>query len=410
MSRFFRVVVAIGIAVSLSAGLLGVTCTNTSISRVDHVAVTLNTDLSGLKVSAVFPTTNTSTMSGVFEVKEYGSIFVSPYSAAAPLEFGFDLKSTLFSDTEYGALTPKDTIANGMPTANGKKMVEFASADTYTKVSLYGQLDIQNQEWMGATGIFPAAIDSNFPAGLLLTQWYKLDETGQPQIIVFLMGPKLNTDGSVGTPGHMSLFANAKELLASGQEPGVAVSYKKAKEFYTLPPSVTPTPTPTPTPTATPTPNPATPTPTPSPEDAIAPSEISWIDSASAKPGEWPITAKITSYSITSSKITMVREPMDNWPQVQLEGWSKPSVGNWWIIAKCNDGKWYAATMEWLGVGKTVMTNPGFDGGDDIHGCIGREWRPRSGETAYLMLSTHARSGVYNNNKQRSNIVKVSMP
>lgn len=144
------------------------------------------------------------------------------------------------------------------------------------------------------------------------------------------------------------------------------------------------------------------------PVDAIDPRSVVW-DEPAGDVGSWPVTAQITHASVTAKKIVVMRQPMDNWPWVQKPDWDKPSVGNWWAIALCDDGKFHAATTEWLGVGKTEMDTPKFDGGDDIHGPLGR-WRPVSGEEFFLMQSTHARSGVIGDNCQRTQIVAVRWP
>jgi hypothetical protein len=141
--------------------------------------------------------------------------------------------------------------------------------------------------------------------------------------------------------------------------------------------------------------------------DDLDPSLVSW-DEPAGDVGAWPITAKVVSGSITADRLTIVRDPPDSWPHVQEEGWSKPSVGNYWVIGFV-DGRWHAATVDWAGVGKTGMETPCFCGADAIHGPLGT-WRPVKGETAYLMMSTHARNGVINNNKQRTNIYKITMP
>jgi hypothetical protein len=156
-----------------------------------------------------------------------------------------------------------------------------------------------------------------------------------------------------------------------------------------------------------------TPAPAPTPGggagiDQLDPNLVSW-DEPAGNVGAWKITSKIVSASMTHERYSIVRDPMNNWPAYQEEGWSKPSIGNWWVIGKCSDGRWHAATVDWLGVGKTSMEAPYFNGNDDIHGLLAT-WRPRSGEVAYAMQSTHARSGVLHNNRQRTNIYKIIMP
>lgn len=142
-------------------------------------------------------------------------------------------------------------------------------------------------------------------------------------------------------------------------------------------------------------------------EDELDPSLVSW-DSPAGDVGAWEITSTILSADITAERIRIVRSPSDNWPPNSS---SKPSVGNWWIIGYLkSDGRWHAATIDWLGVGRTEMKTPKWDGNGDLNSEL-EDWRPVSGETAYLMQSTHARAGIeIAGNKQRTNIVKVTMP
>ena len=139
--------------------------------------------------------------------------------------------------------------------------------------------------------------------------------------------------------------------------------------------------------------------------DELDPSLVTW-DCPAGDVGKWGINSKITAYSISKDTISIQRNPDDNWP---TNSSSKPSVGNWWIIGKYN-GAWYGATVDWIGVGRTETGTPGWDGNDGLNSTL-NSWRPVSGETAYLMQSTHARNGVeIPGNTHRTNIVKVKMP
>lgn len=134
---------------------------------------------------------------------------------------------------------------------------------------------------------------------------------------------------------------------------------------------------------------------------------ITWDNGQAGDVGAWEVTAKITDASHTSSRLTMVNNCSDVWPHVQKAGWDKPSVGNYWVIGQVG-GNWYAATVDWVGVNRHGMHSPHFNGDDDMYGRLG-SWRPQKGEEAFVMISTHARSGVINNNKQRTQIVRITM-
>ena len=135
--------------------------------------------------------------------------------------------------------------------------------------------------------------------------------------------------------------------------------------------------------------------------DAIDPALVTW-DEPAGNVGAWKVTAKITAATLTSDGMTATYSGTDAWP-VRADGGEKPSVGNWWLIAKCADGTLHAATVEWLGKGKTRVTGKRWDGTDAIHGCVGSEVRPVSGAQAYVMISGAARGAPYTV-KERSNI------
>lgn len=144
--------------------------------------------------------------------------------------------------------------------------------------------------------------------------------------------------------------------------------------------------------------------------DEITPSIISWDGMIS--PATWPITATLTNVKIDGNFIWADRSPMTGWDERQEASWSKPCIGNWWVIGKKN-GQWRATTIEWLGPGKVRCerkpTNP--PGHDDIRGGLS-DWYPASGEWIGLMQSSFGgRDGKTRGTKnQRTNIVLVQWP
>jgi hypothetical protein len=135
--------------------------------------------------------------------------------------------------------------------------------------------------------------------------------------------------------------------------------------------------------------------------DELAPGLVSW-DEPAGDVGAWPITAAITGARITARKIEFPHAPLP-WPAIQRPGWDKPARGNAWLIAKCADGRWHGATLEWIDQQQSIPTKR-WDGTDAIHGCLGAEYRPPA--EAYLMLSAFARGGAWTI-RERSQIVRV---
>jgi hypothetical protein len=121
----------------------------------------------------------------------------------------------------------------------------------------------------------------------------------------------------------------------------------------------------------------------------------------------WPVTAKITSAYHRGEELRIFNNCTEKWPHVQKEGWSKPSVGNYWLIGKIN-GRWHAATVDWAGINKSGMNDLYLNGNSGMYSDL-INWRPVKGEEAYVMMSTHARAYVDPRNKQRTQIVRITM-
>jgi hypothetical protein len=81
---------------------------------------------------------------------------------------------------------------------------------------------------------------------------------------------------------------------------------------------------------------------------------------------------------------------------------------NPWVFVYKN-GQWHGATWEWLVVGN-YEKNAKSLAGDHIKQSPLRNWRPKKGETVYIMVSALARNGGDVNVKARTNIVKVTWP
>jgi hypothetical protein len=159
-----------------------------------------------------------------------------------------------------------------------------------------------------------------------------------------------------------------------------------------------------PGPAPSPSPPPASPPPKPPPSEPApgAPvdlRQVTWIDPDISG---WPETSRITSASIGDPPICIQHTKAGRWPVKDgLEG-------NPWIIANLN-GRWYAATYEWLAPGQVCK---GIDAGN-IGPHIGRPplsgWRPRSGELVGLMVSARARF-TPDTVRERSNVVWMRWP
>jgi len=135
---------------------------------------------------------------------------------------------------------------------------------------------------------------------------------------------------------------------------------------------------------------------------------IAWDNRGTNLPvGSWPVTARISSAYHKGEELRMFNNCSDVWPHVQKEGWTKPSVGNYWLIGKVN-GKWHAATVDWVGINRSGMNDLNLNGNAGMYSDL-TNWRPANGEEAYVMMSTHARAYYDPGNKQRTQIVRITI-
>jgi hypothetical protein len=132
-------------------------------------------------------------------------------------------------------------------------------------------------------------------------------------------------------------------------------------------------------------------------------SEVTWLHTNVAS---WSITSKLSSVNIGSSTITLNYDKANSWPGVDI-GDNTIVNANPWVFVKYN-GKWYAATWEWLRVG-SITKNRVAVNGDHIKQPPLNTWSPSSGEKIGFMVSGLAR-GSERNVQQRTNIIIVTWP
>ena len=138
--------------------------------------------------------------------------------------------------------------------------------------------------------------------------------------------------------------------------------------------------------------------------DASYPAEIDgpihWLHT---NVSSWPVTSSL--HASVGSTISFPYSKANVWPAVDGVN------ANPWVIVKWTDGKWYAATFEWLRKGQTSKPKGVLDGsmGDHIKVSPLNKWRPHSGERFGIMVSGLARTQT-RNVKERTNISMVTWP
>ena len=118
----------------------------------------------------------------------------------------------------------------------------------------------------------------------------------------------------------------------------------------------------------------------------------------------WPVTTTVDA-SVGGSTINFPYDKTRVWPAADGVN------ANPWVIVKWTDGRWYAATFEYLRVGQTSKPKGVLDGskGDHIKKSPLSSWRPHSGERFGIMVSGLARSNL-RNVRERSNVDMVTWP
>jgi hypothetical protein len=158
-----------------------------------------------------------------------------------------------------------------------------------------------------------------------------------------------------------------------------------------------------PAPAPTPGPTPA-PTPVPSPGSGGGVDELDLRDVTflHTDVSRWQVTSRVTRVKILESDLCIEHTKAGRWPVVD------GVEGNPWVIARVN-GRWYAATYEWLRGGQTCKGIDRNNIGPHTKVSPLDSWRPQSGETVGFMVSALARTG-RGSVAERSNVVLVRWP
>jgi hypothetical protein len=203
-------------AAAVGLMLFSVGCKNEN-RLIDRVTFKPSDNLEVVRVSLVFTPNVKSDLAGALALKEYGYLFVNPYTPDQPFEVGFDLNTSIVNDQDYVRLTPTDVLPNGVPIGIGHTIVEVRGANPiHPKFDLFGYVDVLRTSWLGIAAMFGFLDDKFFPSGLTITQVFKRDDQGRPRILASVFGPTLNEDGSLRRAGGIALFVNVRGLITGG--------------------------------------------------------------------------------------------------------------------------------------------------------------------------------------------------
>lgn len=203
--------------VALFVTALSVLATGCNTKVVDQVKAEVFPNLESVRISLLFDKGIQSPMGGSYEVGNYGSLFLDPSTANAPLTAGFDLKLSVVNDTNYIHYTPttllpsEDPLPGVINRALAQVKMERKVGD---KWDVYAYLDILGREWLGVVVMLDAVDEKNFPAGLSIMENFLKDSQGNARASAVAFGA--HTSNGKTTSGGFGIFANVASLLKSG--------------------------------------------------------------------------------------------------------------------------------------------------------------------------------------------------
>lgn len=144
------------------------------------------------------------------------------------------------------------------------------------------------------------------------------------------------------------------------------------------------------------------PDPPPVPESDI-PEGTTWLHHDVSS---WPVTATLDA-SISGDKLILSYDKAKTWPATATTAGDGLNANPWVFVEL--DGRWYAATFEWLRFGQT--SKPLYTvAGDHVKvSPLSGDWRPSPGQRMGVMVSGLARAAS-RNVRERSNISWITYP
>jgi hypothetical protein len=180
---------------------------------IEKVTFKPSQNLEVIRVSLVFGSKIKSDFAGSFSIKDYGYLFLNPYTTTQPFEIGFDLNTSIVNEQDYIDITPTTVLPNGLPIGIPQAVVEIKSpTPIHPKFDIFGYVDILSKSWLGLAAMF-SQIDEYFPMGLSVSQSFLSNAQGAPGVFASVFGPTVGSDGSIVRSGGIAVFANVRQLI-----------------------------------------------------------------------------------------------------------------------------------------------------------------------------------------------------
>jgi len=194
-------------------------CKKDSQQLIERVNFSISENLETVHVSLLFKNNVQTNIGGAFDLKDYGTLFINPFTSAKPFEIGMDLNVGVLVDPDYAQITPTDTLPNGIPLGLGYSLAEIRSPDPISEsFDLYGYVDVTQGRWLGVAAMFKFIDDKSFPQGLTISQGFEPNAEGKPAVIASVFGPTLDGTGAIKRNGGIALLANVRQLIDKARE------------------------------------------------------------------------------------------------------------------------------------------------------------------------------------------------
>lgn len=185
---------------------------------IEKVTFTPSENLEAVTVSLVFGSSVQADLAGGFALKDYGYLFINPFTEEKPFEVGFSLNTDIVNEQDYVNLEPTTVYPNGVPIGLPYALAQInAPKPINANFDLYGYVDVLHGKWLGVAAIFNFMSDKNFPADLAVTQAFMRDGQGKPAILASVFGPSVD-NGTLVRHGGIMLLANVRQLIDQAKD------------------------------------------------------------------------------------------------------------------------------------------------------------------------------------------------
>jgi hypothetical protein len=181
---------------------------------IEKITVSPSETLEALKVTLVFRRSVRTELQGVFPFRDYGYVFLNPFTETKPFEIGFLLNASALDEGRFPSVEPTLFLPNGMPHPVGYPLLSLGESDPEDgPVDVYAYVDALRGRWAGAVAVFMFIGEGNFPDSLLISEGFLEDGSRVPRAHAMLFGPVLDDRGKVKAHGGIGIFANLKALM-----------------------------------------------------------------------------------------------------------------------------------------------------------------------------------------------------